>query len=559
METRTILCTEFEREKKIIERNRRYRVVSCDPVPNSKQYCRLCYEHIKPARTMNISFRGFKGKGQISYSRGVPRRIRATEAKQSKILPRKIAETFLKKIAATLQIKADLSQLKFDKIKKTLLGSHVLFQQKHCNKVISGAWVRVDIDPAGRVYYLVNDLIPEPLLKKSILPKSEPKPGTERLTEAQAIKKAYNATEIDKGGTRHTTSAKLTYRPVSGVPVLAWKVVVHTTKPRKECLIYIDAFTGAVLFQRNMLSCATPEGLVFDPNPVAALNDTSLKIRTRIPESAYTRVKLLGLANTGHLDGLYVSTSATKNRVRRTDGKFLFHRKDAGFKEVMVYYHIDRVQRHLHELGFDNILNRPIKVNIAGQRADNSFYSADTKSLSFGTGGIDDAEDAEIILHEYGHAIQDDQIPGFGESHEAGAMGEGFGDFLAASFFADMKPEELRPTLGNWDSATSRTHHLHYLRRLDSKKKYPNSMRGEVHADGEIWSACLWQLRQALGRRTAERLVIAHHFLLNRKAGFQDAAEAIIVTDEQLYEGMHKEKIREIFILRGIFSKLKNR
>src|SRR5262245_23660762 len=80
-----------------------------------------------------------------------------------------------------------------------------------------------------------------------------------------------------------------------------------------------------------------------------------------------------------------------------------------------------------------------------------SQNSPTTKSLTFGTGGVDDADDAEIILHEYGHAIQDDQIPGFGEPAEAGAMGEGFGDYFAASFFAESKARVLRPTIGNWD------------------------------------------------------------------------------------------------------------
>ena len=35
--------------------------------------------------------------------------------------------------------------------------------------------------------------------------------------------------------------------------------------------------------------------------------------------------------------------------------------------------------------------------------------------ISTGTGGVDDAEDPEVIWHEYGHAIQDDQVPGCGE------------------------------------------------------------------------------------------------------------------------------------------------
>ena len=96
----------------------------------------------------------------------------------------------------------------------------------------------------------------------------------------------------------------------------------------------------------------------------------------------------------------------------------------------MSYYHIDTLQRYIQSLGFKNINNRSIKVNVNGTTDDNSFYSPSTKALTFGTGGVDDAEDAGIIAHEYGHSIQDNQVPGFGSSAEGGAMGEGFGDFL---------------------------------------------------------------------------------------------------------------------------------
>ena len=120
-----------------------------------------------------------------------------------------------------------------------------------------------------------------------------------------------------------------------------------------------------------------------------------------------------------------------------------------------------------------------IEVNIDGITDDNSFYSPATKSLTFGTGGVDDAEDAEIILHEYGHAIQDDQVPGWGQHEEGSAMGEGFGDYNAASFFAETKPQPMRPTLGNWDATSYSGAEPPYLRRLDSNKKYPKDLTHE--------------------------------------------------------------------------------
>ena len=98
---------------------------------------------------------------------------------------------------------------------------------------------------------------------------------------------------------------------------------------------------------------------MFDPNPVAVLNDTSLKDKSPIPMNAYTEVDLRDLKSSGFLDGPYVSTKNTPNRVKRTNRRFLFTRADRAFKEVMVYFHIDRAQRYIQELGFNNALNHP--------------------------------------------------------------------------------------------------------------------------------------------------------------------------------------------------------
>ena len=44
-------------------------------------------------------------------------------------------------------------------------------------------------------------------------------------------------------------------------------------------------------------------------------------------------------------------------------------------------------------------------VKVDAYAGDNSFYSTGTDSITYSTGGVDDAENAEVILHEYGHSI----------------------------------------------------------------------------------------------------------------------------------------------------------
>jgi Zn-dependent metalloprotease len=505
-----------------------------------------------------VKVAGLKAKVEKDPQRAVPRRIYDIETRASKAGAEEIASGLLKKLAPTFKV--DPEELKFDKVRESMLGSHVLYQQYHEGKPISGAWLRVDIDKEGRVYNVLNDLIPAPkLIKAQTLEKKKAAKvgGMEQALSAdQAVSRALEAAG---GEGAEVLESELLYYPVDGLPTLAWKMIVKTQSPRADWKIYLDARSGAVIEKTNLLRYAEGQGRVFDPNPVAVLGNTSLEDDSVIPDTAYTEVSLRDVEASGVLDGPFVSTRTTTSRVKRTNLKFLFKREDRAFKEVMVYFHIDRMQRYLQDLGFANILNRPIEVNVDGVTDDNSFYSPATKSLTFGTGGVDDAEDAEIILHEYGHAIQDDQVPGFGASAEARAMGEGFGDFLAASFFADLKPQALRPTIGNWDAVAYSGAEPPSLRRLDSNKKYPKDITGEEHDDGEIWSACLWEIRAALGRRITERLVIAHHSLLTRFATFEDAAKALITADSQLNDGGNENVLRDVFVRRGILPNPKRK
>src|SRR5262245_2365308 len=92
----------------------------------------------------------------------------------------------------------------------------------------------------------------------------------------------------------------------------------------------------------------------------------------------------------------------------------------------MVYHHVDRAIGYLESLGYRGaraIFRTPLPVNAHGTRDDNSSYSPGLRRLTLGTGGVDDAEDADIILHEFGHALQDAICPDFGQSTEAAAMG----------------------------------------------------------------------------------------------------------------------------------------
>src|SRR5882672_10772323 len=140
--------------------------------------------------------KGLAAKVEMGGPYGSPRRIYDIETKPSRKKPEVIAEAILRKIAADLEIEPSLFQLKFDKVKESTLGSHVLYQQYHAGKPISGAWIRVDIDKDGRVFNILSDLVPEPAMAKTRMAEARRAGAarrrqlSERKAEARAIEAA---------------------------------------------------------------------------------------------------------------------------------------------------------------------------------------------------------------------------------------------------------------------------------------------------------------------------------------------------------------------------------
>jgi hypothetical protein len=214
---------------------------------------------------------------------------------------------------------------------------------------------------------------------------------------------------------------------------------------RAACLgfICLAILANCSLADKPGPDTSTGIGRVFFPNPVAALQNQSLTDQKDADyaalQPAYQIVTLTNLNGSGYLQGDWANVkSSTGPLAYSPDNTFLYNRKDDQFEQVMAYYWVTEAQKYIQSLGF-GVTRRPInmesqEVRINQLGIDNS-YSLDMKDLlRFGKGGVDDAEDAEVILHEYGHAMMDSQaVPfGFGTSVEAGAIGEGFADYLGS-------------------------------------------------------------------------------------------------------------------------------
>ena len=306
---------------------------------------------------------------------------------------------------------------------------------------------------------------------------------------------------------------------------------------------------------------STGSGTVFFPNPVAQLGIQTLTDQKDADyaalQPAYEQVVLTNLDGSGFLVGDWANIRAeTGTPAYSPTNTFDFHRNDDRFEQVMAYYWVTESQKYIQSLGFGstrravNKESQDIRTNQYG--VDNSFSWDKHDLLRFGKGGVDDAEDAEVILHEYGHAIHDSQVAGFGVGPEAGGIGEGFGDYWAVTVSNVIAPTADAPCVADWDAVSYTSTVPHCLRRVDTNAHYPENIGTSVHRNGLIWSRALWDIRQALGPTKADTLILEAQFNFAPDTTMPAAAAATVAAAQSLYGTATANTVRAAFVARGI-------
>lgn len=372
--------------------------------------------------------------------------------------------------------------------------------------------------------------------------------------------------------------------------VYAWRVVV-ASHPLDPHLLLIDAETGKLLSDESLVFDARAR--LFDPNPVEKLNDPALRDQdnaaTAVPPDAYTSADLQGLTAPVPLTGPNVGIIDTDSPfTSRADasGPLDLDRSDPRFEEVMAYYHIDRSQRHIQSLGYvglRQIIPDGVKVDAHASTSDNSHYIPTSVpgggALAYGDGGVDDAEDPDILLHEYGHAIHDAIAPGAfngSPATQARALGEGVSDYWAFSsaFVASQSSGRDPFCIGDWDARCggAPTTACDYpagadcLRRVDSSRTmddYSSSEgSGTEHLNGSIYASALRQFFMEMvsrygaleGRRTADRVVLEGLFGMPPAPTFRVAARKLLEADALLNGAANSREICAAMSLRKILG-----
>ncbi len=225
----------------------------------------------------------------------------------------------------------------------------------------------------------------------------------------------------------------------------------------------------------------------------------------------------------------------------------------------------------------------PVIMIGVGLCTDIRVFAGNGLSLTFvvpptgsGPDEVSGSLDNGIIAHEYGHGISNRLIGGGNNTGCLGngeQMGEGISDFF--SLVTTVKPGdtgEMGRGIGTF--ATREDVDGVGIRRFPystdmsvNPLTYKDIVGQGVHATGEIWTLCLWEMYWLLvdeygfdedlyngsgGNNIAVALAIEGMKLTSCNPGFADARNGVLAADELMYGGANQCLIWEAFAKRGV-------
>lgn len=479
---------------------------------------------------------------------------------KSKAFPGKsqnAAREFLAAYHGLFGLKPDLGNLQGRDSIKTPLGERITFRQYHNQLPVMGAEVTVHVSDKNCVLLVENHCIPDVQI--------ETQPSVEK---DDAVATAEKALAVDVSMIQKASS-ELVVLPRGREMHLAWRVIVSKKGlVDKTWLVYVDAKKkGWVLYKKKLQSHTTGKGKVYRENPITTPTITDVDINNLTSTSfllegdygkTYNAGCFYSVDDTSNLSGLSTAVSFDRN--------YNYTVNDKELEEVMAYYHVNTMHDTLKSNFTFNAVDDQIPVFVNAQDPDypwigydNAFYTRDdnfasTGYLLFGCGselnnlGLD----ADVITHEYGHAVLDHIQPDLFEVIEhnySGAIHESVGDVMA-SYFGGNK------IIGEW-GLTSKDGTQDYTRDMDNNRQYPKNVydssgMSEVHYTGEILNGVYWDIQDILGADTAFRLFLAAISVLPNDANFFDMRDAWLTADSSLYSGANTDIIEAAFAGHGI-------
>jgi len=240
-------------------------------------------------------------------------------------------------------------------------------------------------------------------------------------------------------------------------------------------------------------------------------------------------------------DAPYIAPSSNPSQ-------WMASRSDNVFEQVMVVYHITLWNQYLDSLGYDSVLNYAIHVDpqaLNGQDQSMFNFGYTPPRLYFGEGGVDDAEDADVIIHELSHAISHGAAPNTNTGTERRTFDEAFGDYFAERYGRRLGITSTR--VFDWDG--NNTFWNGRSISYDGSKNYNTLFFSSIYQHTDLMSSAMLEFSSASGVHpaVADQIILEAVHMLMPNQGLRKIAQNILFADSLITGGAYQSQIQQSF------------
>lgn len=425
----------------------------------------------------------------------------------------------------------------------------VRFRQTVAGHPVYGGEIAVSLNRRGQVIYVVNDYRP---IVGTVAEAAEVSAEASRQTALSALGVA--------GPLSYSRSELMVFPGADRARLVRVERLVPMGAPVGDWEVLIDAASGELLKIEDRAAYVDGTGEAFLPDPLssagATYNDPGYTDGGDADTAQLTAeifpVALLDItlnAGTYSLAGPYADCrdnleSPNIPCMTSATGAFAVgSRSNDFFEHQHVYYHIDTFMRYINEtLGIPvrpSAYTTGVRYDAHGLNgADNSHYVGGSQILAFGDGGVDDAEDADVVIHELGHGIHD-WITNGGLSQVQG-LSEGLGDYFAISYSRSFAGQ-WTPVDPEYDWTFSWDGHNPFwggrVTNWNDNHLYPTGLIGQIHTDGQFWASCNIDVAELIGLAATDEAVLEGISMTGGTTNQAQAAQAVIQAAAELGYG----------------------
>ncbi len=507
---------------------------------------------------------------RVNAANEVPAAVYQLNYKVNADSPEKMARQFLQENNELLHLQSNLNDLRYTGTRETPGGYHVHFTQYIGDLPVEKSDINVTINRNNAVMFISSGY------KVQYGTKNIVNPANLRISADDALATAKNYLGVSQNISFQKKETviyynKGTFTPVQKINIIPsegitgdWEILVDANSGE-----IIKAVDNACYYGGDGVNFVDGSGWVFDPDPIShatttygstgfvdnndadsdsltanledrVLHDITFDGSVYSLAGPYAEIKDFEAPNTG------LHTNSTSD--------FHFTRNSDNFEAVNVYFHIDHSMRYINEtLGF-NLLpfqyTGGVRFDPHGLNGDdNSHYLPSAGSIAYGDGGVDDAEDFGVVIHELGHGIHDWLTNG--NLSQVEGLSEGCGDYWASSYLRSTGYWTPSDPSYNWVFVWDGHNPFWPGRITNYTAHYPEGLTGTIHTDGQIWASSLMSVYDLIGRSATDSDFLEALSMTSGGSTQQDAAYAFLTADQTLFGGVNVPSISQVFQDRG--------